>query len=87
LTPQQVEDDRKHLLARVGSTIGGDNSYVMLGCCMPQPFPMDAWRACRDDACLGAILKQAMDSIHECRREKQSCNLGRHDPGYPAVSP
>lgn len=63
LTPQQVEDDRKHLLARVGSTIGGDDSYVMLGRCMPQPFPMDAWRACRDDACLRAILKQAMDSI------------------------
>ena len=63
LTPKQVEDDRRLLYGRVGSTIGGDDSYVMLERCMPHPFPMDAWRACHDDACLRATLKQAMDSI------------------------
>lgn len=63
LTPQQIEDERRHLYDRVGNARGGDDSKVMLDRCMPQPFPMDAWRACTDDACLRMILKQAMDSI------------------------
>jgi hypothetical protein len=66
LTPAQVETDRRMLYEKVGATIGGDDSYVMLQRCMPQPFPMDAWDGCRsknDDVCLRRILKQAMESI------------------------
>jgi len=63
MTPKQVEDDRRALYRRVGSTVGGDDSYVMLQRCMPSPFPMEAWRSCDNDVCLRAILQQAHDSI------------------------
>lgn len=66
LTPKEIEDDRKALFRRVGATIGGDDSYVMLQRCMPKPFPMDAWRSCiaaNDNVCLRGVLTQAMDSI------------------------
>lgn len=65
LTSKQVEDERRHLYERVGNTIGGDDSYVMLERCMPHPFPLDAWRACSSDPCLRTVLQQAMDSIPE----------------------
>lgn len=66
LTQKQVDDHRHLLYERVGNTIGGDDSLVMLGRCLPNPFPMDAWRDCaavNNDVCLRALLKQAYESI------------------------
>jgi hypothetical protein len=66
LTPEQVDEDRRALFRKVGATIGGDDSFVMLQRCIPQPFPMDAWRRCiaaNDYACLRALLQQAHDAI------------------------
>lgn len=44
----------------------GDDSFVMLERCLPQPFPMEAWERCasdHDDGCLARILESAERSI------------------------
>lgn len=63
LTPAQMEQDRRHLYDRVGSYASSPPMALMLERCTSRPFPMIAWRACSNDACLRTILKQAMDSI------------------------
>lgn len=66
VTAKEIEDDRQMLFRKLGATIGGDDSYVMLQRCLPQPFPMDTWRGCiatNDNVCLRALLQQAHDAI------------------------
>ena len=60
-----LHSDRQVMIDRFGGSCG-DDSAVMLERCLPEPFPMAAWRRCvevHDDNCLDMILDSAEVSI------------------------
>lgn len=66
LLQSERERERDLVVARVAGDHGGGDSFLMLERCLPMPFPIEAWRRCResnDVPCMIALLQRVENSV------------------------